>query len=194
MFEQVECNLAHFLYWILSGFVSNTFWGQILAKSKLSKFPILLHCKACSFSRSVHSAHKWHKTYVCVCVHMCMLSCFSHVQLFATPWTVAHQAPLSMVFPRQEYWSGLPFPSPGDLPNPWIKPASLKSPALAGRFFTTRATWEGPKKHFCREKNKVIQKLKIFTYPLAVCIPMFIAALFTIAETWKQPKCPLMDD
>ena len=127
-------------------------------------------------------------------IRMCMLSCFSHVQLFATPWTVAHQAPLSMVFPRQEYWSGLPFPSPGDLPNPWIKPASLKSPALAGRFFTTRATWEGPKKHFCREKNKVIQKLKIFTYPLAVCIPMFIAALFTIAETWKQPKCPLMDD
>ena len=51
----------------------------------------------------------------------------SHVQLFATPWTVAHQAPLSMGFSRQEYWSGLPFPSPGDLPNPGIKP---RSPAL----------------------------------------------------------------
>ena len=46
-----------------------------------------------------------------------MLSCFSHVQLFATPWTVTHQAPLSMGFHRQEYWSGLPFPTPGDLPN-----------------------------------------------------------------------------
>ena len=51
----------------------------------------------------------------------------SHVQLFATPWTVAHQAPLSMRFSRQEYWSRLPFPSPGDLPNPGIEP---RSPAL----------------------------------------------------------------
>ena len=53
---------------------------------------------------------------------------------FETPWTVACQAPLSMGFPRQEYWSGLPFPSPGDVPDPGIKPTS---PALAGRFFTT---------------------------------------------------------
>ena len=52
---------------------------------------------------------------------------------FVTPWIVAHQAPLSMRFPRQEYWSGLLFPSPGDLPDPRIKPVSL---ALAGRFFT----------------------------------------------------------
>ena len=58
----------------------------------------------------------------------------SHVQIFVTPWTVFHQFPLSMGFPRQEYWSGLPFPSPGDLPNPGIRPAS---PALADRFFTT---------------------------------------------------------
>ena len=54
-----------------------------------------------------------------------------------TPWTVAHQAPLSMEFSRQEYWSGVPFPPPGGLPNPGIKPVSLASPALAGRFFTT---------------------------------------------------------
>ena len=47
---------------------------------------------------------------------------FSHVRLFATPWTVAYQAPQSMEFSRQEYWSGLPFPSPGDLANPGIKP------------------------------------------------------------------------
>ena len=53
-----------------------------------------------------------------------------------TPWTVAHQAPLSMGFSRQEYWSGLPFISPGDLPDPGLEPASLASPALAGRFFT----------------------------------------------------------
>ena len=65
---------------------------------------------------------------------------FSHVQLFVTLWTVAHQAPLSMEFPRQEYWSGWPFPPPGDLPNPGVEPTSPVSPVspvLAGRFFTT---------------------------------------------------------
>ena len=56
----------------------------------------------------------------------------SHVRLFVTPWTVANQAPRSMKFSRQEYWSRLPFPSPRDLPNPGIEP---KSPELAGRFF-----------------------------------------------------------
>ena len=63
-----------------------------------------------------------------------MLSRFSHVQLCATPW----QAPLSMGFSRQEYWSGLPRPPPGDLPSPGNEPASLTSPALEGRFVTTR--------------------------------------------------------
>ena len=61
-----------------------------------------------------------------------------------TPWIVALQAPLSMGFSRQEYWSGLPFPPPGDLPNPDIEPASLMSPALVGGFFTTSTTWEAP--------------------------------------------------
>ena len=71
-----------------------------------------------------------------------MLSRFSCVQLFVTLWTVAHQAPLSMGFSRQEYWSGLPCPPPGDLPDPGMESASLMSPALAGMFFTTSATWE----------------------------------------------------
>ena len=66
----------------------------------------------------------------------------SHVWLFATPGTVACQAPLSMGSPRQEYPSELPFPTPGDLPNPGIEPVSLASPALAGGFFTTSATWK----------------------------------------------------
>ena len=57
---------------------------------------------------------------------------------------VARQVPLSMGFSRQEYWSGLPYPPPGDLPNPGIEPMSFTSPALAGRFFTTSATWEAP--------------------------------------------------
>ena len=65
--------------------------------------------------------------YVWVCV-------LGHIQLFATLWTGGHQAPLSMGFSRQEYWTGLPFPTPGDLPDPGIEPAS---PALAGRFSLT---------------------------------------------------------
>ena len=60
---------------------------------------------------------------------VCVLSRFSHVWLFATPWTVARQAPLSMGFSRQEYWSGLPCPPPGDLPDPGIEPQSPASPA-----------------------------------------------------------------
>ena len=73
------------------------------------------------------------------CCVSCVLRCFSHVWLFAAPWTIARQAPLSVGFSRQEYWSGLPFPSPG---NPGIEPASLVSSALAGRLFTSSATWE----------------------------------------------------
>ena len=71
---------------------------------------------------------------VCVCVCVCALS---HVQLFASLCTIAWQAPLSMEFPCQEYWGGLPFPISGDLPNPVIKPLSLASPALADRYSTT---------------------------------------------------------
>ena len=62
----------------------------------------------------------------------------SRVRLFSTPWTVAYQASPSMGFSSQEYWSGLPFPSPGDLPGPGIEPVS---PALAGGIFTTRGAW-----------------------------------------------------
>ena len=67
---------------------------------------------------------------------------YSLVSDSATPWIVAHQAPLFMGFSRQGYWSGLPFPPPGNLPDPGIKPSSLRSPALAGGFFTTSTTWE----------------------------------------------------
>ena len=69
-----------------------------------------------------------------------MLNC---VQLFATPRTVSRKAPLFMGFCRQEYWSGLPFPTPGNLPKPGMGPASLTSPVLAG-FFTTSTTWVAP--------------------------------------------------
>ena len=75
-------------------------------------------------------------------MHAWTLNHFSHVQLYATLWTVARQAPLSMGFSKQEYWSGLPCPPPGDLPDPGTEPRSLTSPPLAGGFFTTSATWE----------------------------------------------------
>ena len=73
---------------------------------------------------------------MCVCV--CgLLSCG---RFFETPWTVAHQAPLSMEFPRKEYWSTLLFPTRGDLPDPGSEPASSASPALASIFLTTSTT------------------------------------------------------
>ena len=76
----------------------------------------------------------------------CTLSRFSPVRLSANVWTVARQAPLSLGFSRQEYWSGLPCPPPGDLPDPGIEPAFFTSPALADGFFTSSATWETEKK------------------------------------------------
>ena len=65
----------------------------------------------------------------------------SHVRLFGTPWSVARQAPLSMGFSRQEYWSGLLFPAPGDLPHPGMEPSPLASTALATGLLTTSTTW-----------------------------------------------------
>ena len=73
---------------------------------------------------------------------MCVHASLSRVRLCVTPWTTAHQAPLSVGFSRKEYCSGLPFPPLGDLPDPGIKAKSLLFPALAGGFFTTSATWE----------------------------------------------------
>ena len=93
---------------------------------------------------------------------MCVLHAksLSHVQLFVTPWTIAHQAPLSMGFSRQDYWSWLPCPPPRDLPNPGIEPSFLKSPTLAGGFFTTSATWEAPSCMYTPFKKKNLSKLK----------------------------------
>ena len=79
-----------------------------------------------------------------------MLRCLSHIQLFVTPWTIAHQAPLFMGFSRQEYWSRLPFPPPGDLPNPDFKPVSS---TLAGGFFTYFLLLNAGKPCFLPEKS-----------------------------------------
>ena len=83
----------------------------------------------------------------------CVLSHFSCVRLFVTLWTVACQAPVSVGFSRQEYWSGLPCPPPGDLPDPGIETVSLMSPTLAGRFFTTQPPGKPPIYYSNREKE-----------------------------------------
>ena len=100
-------------------------------------------------------------------VHVCALSHFSCVRLFATPRAVTHQAPLSMGFSRQEYWSGLPCLPPGTLPDPVVKPVSLMSPALAGRFFTSSTTWEP---HFIHSSGCV-------STPVFQFIPSFLPHL-----------------
>ena len=87
-----------------------------------------------------------------------MLSHFSCVQFFAILWSVAHQAPLSMGFSRQEYWRGLSFPSPRDRPDPGIKPASRMSSALAGRFFITSTTWEAHRFYWHVLKFTIFQR------------------------------------
>ena len=90
-------------------------------------------------------------THLCVC----------GVQFFAAPWTVAHQTPLSMEFSRQEYWSELPLSTPGDVPNPGVEPTSLKSPALAGGFFTTSTTWWDVK---LKAQAEVSGKTSVFVF------------------------------
>ena len=87
-------------------------------------------------------------------MYVCVLNCFGRVQLFVTPWTVACQAPLSMGLSRQEYWSELPFPPPGDLPNPETEPTS-PGPCIEGRFFIP----EPPGKHYM----SAISQFKIFS-------------------------------
>ena len=104
-----------------------TSWQQILDST-----PLVFSC--------FHAGSCW--TRLKFWVPRNMLSRISRVRLFATLWTVALQAPLCMGFSRQEYYSGFPCPSRGDLPDPEIEPASLMSPALAGGFFTASATWE----------------------------------------------------
>ena len=109
---------------------------------------LILHIK-----RGLWAAFRWQCFRVCVCVCVCvyMLSC---VWLFATPRTVPCQAPLSMGFPRQEHWGGLPCPPPEHPPGPGVKPKSLTSLALTGRFFTTRATWEPQSFHSCSSDHR----------------------------------------
>ena len=108
-----------------------------------------------------------------------------------TQWIVAHQAPLSMGFSRQDYWSGLPCPPPGDLPNPGIRPSD-QTPVSgsAGRFFITvplgkQLPYEAAVPPLGKPEKTVIQE--------DTHIPVFIAALFIITRTGKQFRCPSTD-
>ena len=121
-------------------------------------------------------------------MHMCMSS---HVWLFATLWTVIHQAPLSMEFPKQEYQSGLPFPSPGDLPDPVIEPASLTSADLAGRFF---ATVPSGKPHWLNKHTKLLPHLGLLRFlslsPAPVSYLQMCASVGILGLS-VQPKIPV---
>ena len=102
----------------------------------------------------------------------------SHVQLFVTPWTVVCQAPLSTGLPRQEYWSELPFPPPGDLPDPWIKPMSLASPALMGGFFTPSATYS------VSVSVQLLSHVRLFVTPWTAAHQAYLS----ITNSWSLPK------
>ena len=112
----------------------------------------------------------------------CMLSHFSNIWLFATLWTnpmdCSRQAPLSMGFPRQEYWSGLPFPPPGYLPHQGSNSCLLMSFALWGGFFTTKANWKAAKirskwetPRFRRKKLSCILSNQLFFFFCQLCYP-----------------------
>ena len=134
---------------------SHTCWGGHLIAEVISVATM----------RSLLSLHPIYKVF-----RVCVLSRFSYVQLCEMIWTVACQAPLSRGFSRQENWSGLPFPPPGDLPDPGIEPASLMPPALAGRFFTTSATFQHLLiLHLTALQISHSQTLEMFTHDLVAC-------------------------
>ena len=108
---------------------------------------------------------------VCVCI----LSHFSHVWLFVTLWTIAHQVPLFMGFSRQEYWNGLLCPPPGDLHDPGIKPRSPVSPALVGWFFITCITWEAQIPYIC---------IRMFLYNICFSLSDLLLRMHNMVKPW----------
>ena len=115
-----------------------------------------------------------------------MLNHFSRVQVFVTPWTVAHQVPLSMGFSKQEYWSGLPCPSPRGLLDSGMKPSSLMSPALAGEFFITSAIWEA-RRLYSEVKSLSRVWLTATPWPAAYQAPPSMG--FSRQEYWSGCHC-----
>ena len=131
-FKIYACTLLIFISFLIYFNIMLCLFLHVIMKEDEAFGCIILHSMYLNLSISFQPD-------ICCCC--CQL--LSHIQLFAAPWTASHQAPLSMRFPRQEYWSGQPFPPPGDLPGLGIQPESPVSPPLAGRFFTT----ESPARH-----------------------------------------------
>ena len=112
-----------------------------------------------------------------------LLSCFSRVWLSATLRTVTHQASLSVGFSRQQYWTGLPRPPPGCLPDPGVEPASLTAPAMAGRFFTTRATFAIKRIRGRRHTSEgILDERLMFTHGASVLVHLSNLLLFSGTE------------
>ena len=138
----------------------SVFWKLLYCFTKNNMY--ILHVEKSNNSQSVKNKN-------IIQIPLVLMLLLSHAWLFASPWTVAHQAPLSMEFSRQEYCSRVPFPSPGDLPDPGLEPLSPASPALAVRFFTTQSPGK-PFKYFYLEtitanvlRNRLTE-ISLFTY------------------------------
>ena len=116
---------------------------------------------------------------MCVCVYVCVCVCTQSCPALAAPWTVAHQSPLSMGFSRQEYWSGLPFSSPGDHPDPGMEHPSLTSPALAGGFFIIVLPGK-PRKQWHHLKYQRSYYLSIKTNFSQPSSPLYLFIIFVI--------------
>ena len=161
-------------------------WCHLTISSSVAPFSFCLH----SFPASGSFPMSWlftsgdKSTYIhaCVCTRECTHMCtLSLVQLFSTPRTIARQAPQSMGFPRQEYWRGLLFPPPGDLPDPVIEPTS---PALTGRFFTT----EPPGKPYVAVGVQALNCVRLFVSPWTTTCQTSLS--FTISWICSD-SCPL---
>ena len=121
----------------------------------------------------------------------CVLSRFCRVWLSATPWTVASQAPLSMGLSRQEYWSRLPFPPPGNLPYPEMEPVSLTSPALAGGFFTATTDWEAPMRSLQRQTSLRIKEAIKIHESVDLSSPVEDGDRIALGKVWRWGGCQL---
>ena len=142
--------LLRYIYCWLSGCMNANKLGMKQISSLILK-EIIYHCSGeVYFEIPVHQVkyikEKCETKPLCNVIRLHCVQSLNCVRFFATPWTIAHQTSLSMGFSRQEYWSGLPFPSSRDLLDPGIEPLSPASPALAGKFFTTSAIWEAHNK------------------------------------------------
>ena len=130
---------------------------------------------------------------MCIYVCTCVPRHFSRFWLFATLWTVASQAPLSLGFSNKEHWSGLPCPPPGNLPNSRIQPVSLMFPALAGRFFTTSTTREA---HVCISLSLSLSLslyIYIYIYIKCVCVCVCVCVIAAKSLQLCPPLCDPID-